>query len=224
MTIFLASGNRHKQSEVAQIFKPNQILIPADKGIDFDPLENGTSFVENSLIKARALWEIVHEPVIADDSGICVDLLDGAPGIYSARYAGSCDMKGEKAGSKLDAPERNRLLVEQTNGALVSFRVKNPKDARTDAELRSCRFVCAMVLYLGNGRFYAVQETLEGSLVASIEESAGSGGFGYDPVVYLPQFGKTVAELSEEQKNAVSHRGKAGKKLAMLLNSSGLSL
>ncbi len=224
MTIFLASGNRHKQSEVAQIFKPNQILIPADKGIDFDPLENGTSFVENSLIKARALWEIVHEPVIADDSGICVDLLDGAPGIYSARYAGSCDMKGEKAGSKLDAPERNRLLVEQTNDALVSFRTKNPKDARTDAELRSCRFVCAMVLYLGNGRFYAVQETLEGNLVASIEESAGSGGFGYDPVVYLPQFGKTVAELSEEQKNAVSHRGKAGKKLAMLLNSSDLSL
>lgn len=224
MTIFLASGNRHKQSEVAQIFKPNQILIPADKGIDFDPLENGTSFVENSLIKARALWEIVHEPVIADDSGICVDLLDGAPGIYSARYAGINDMKGEKAGSKLDAPERNRLLVEQTNGALVSFRAKNPKDARTDAELRSCRFVCAMVLYLGIGRFYAVQETLEGSLVASIEESAGSGGFGYDPVVYLPQFGKTVAELSEEQKNAVSHRGKAGKKLAMLLNSSGLSL
>ena len=224
MTIFLASGNRHKQGEVAQIFKPNQILIPADKGIDFDPVENGTSFVENSLIKARTLWEIVHEPVLADDSGICVDLLDGAPGIYSARYAGSSDMKGEKAGAKLDAHERNKLLVEQTNRALAAYRAKNPSDSRTDAELRSCRFVCAMVLYLENGRFYAVQETLEGSLVSSIEESAGSGGFGYDPVVYLPQFGKTVAELSEEQKNAVSHRGKAGKKLAMLLNSSDITL
>ena len=224
MTIFLASGNRHKQGEVAQIFKPNQILIPADKGIEFDPLENGTSFVENSLIMARALWKIVHEPVLADDSGICVDLLDGAPGIYSARYAGSSDMKGEKAGAKLDAHERNKLLVEQTNRALAAYRAKNPSDNRTDAELRSCRFVCAMVLYLGNDRFYAVQETLEGSLVSSIEESAGSGGFGYDPVVYLPQFGKTVAELSEEQKNAVSHRGKAGKKLAMLLNSADITL
>ena len=224
MTIFLASGNRHKQGEVAQIFKSNQIFIPADKGIEFDPLENGTSFVENSLIKARALWEIVHEPVLADDSGICVDLLDGAPGIYSARYAGSSDMKGEKAGAKLDAHERNKLLVEQTNRALAAYRAKNPSDSRTDAELRSCRFVCAMVLYLGNGRFYAVQETLEGCLVSSIEESAGSGGFGYDPVVYLPQFGKTVAELSEEQKNAVSHRGKAGKKLAMLLNSADITL
>ena len=217
MTIFLASGNRHKQGEIAQIFKPNEILIPADRGIEFDPLENGTSFVENSLIKARALWEIVHEPVIADDSGICVDLLDGAPGIYSARYAGINDMKGEKAGAKLDAQERNRLLIEQTNGALAAYRVKDPGDGRTDSELRSCRFVCSMVLYLGSGRFYAVQETLEGSLVSSIEEAAGSGGFGYDPVVFLPSFRKTVAELSEEQKNAVSHRGKAGKKLASLL-------
>jgi len=217
MTIFLASGNRHKQGEVAQIFKPNEILIPADKGIDFDPLEDGNSFVANSLIKARALWEIVHEPVIADDSGICVDLLGGAPGIYSARYAGSNDMKGEKAGTKLDSKERNRLLVEQTREALAAYRAKHPDDARSDIELRSCRFVCAMVLYLGNDRFYAVQETLEGSLVSSIEDSAGSGGFGYDPIVYLPSFGKTVAELSEEQKNLVSHRGKAGKKLAMLL-------
>ena len=219
MTIFLATGNLHKKSEFAQIFTPNQILIPKDQDIDFDPEENGNSFVENSLIKARTLWNIVHEPVIADDSGICVDLLGGAPGIYSARYAGISNMKGEKAGAKLDAAERNRLLIEQTNIALAAYRKNNPEDKRSDLELRSCRFVCSMVLYLGNERFYAVQETLEGSLVSSIEASAGSGGFGYDPVVFLPSFGKTVAELSAEQKNAVSHRGKAGKKLSLLLNS-----
>ena len=101
MTIFLASGNRHKQNEIAQIFSPHEILIPKDKGIDFDPEENGTSFVENSLIKARALWNIVHEPVIADDSGICVELLNNAPGIYSARYAGTGDDQDNKLRPKM---------------------------------------------------------------------------------------------------------------------------
>lgn len=217
MTIFLASGNRHKQNEIAQIFSPHEILIPKDKGIDFDPEENGTSFVENSLIKARALWNIVHEPVIADDSGICVELLNNAPGIYSARYAGANDMQGIKSGEKLESEERNRLLIEQTNNALKDFRLKNPNEKRTDLELRKCCFVCSMVLYLGNERFYAVQETLEGSLVSSMNSSAGNGGFGYDPIVYLPSFQKTVAELSEEQKNSISHRGKAGAKLASIL-------
>ncbi|NLK45821.1 MAG: non-canonical purine NTP pyrophosphatase [Treponema sp.] len=217
MTIFLASGNRHKQDEIAQIFSPNEILIPADRGIKFDPEETGATFVENSLIKARALWNIVQEPVIADDSGICVDLLDGAPGIYSARYAGSDDIKGVKISTKLDSNERNKILIEQTNIGLKAFRNKNPTVTHSDMELRSCRFVCAMVLYFGNEKFYVVQETLEGNLVSSINDSAGSGGFGYDPVVYLPSFNKTVAELSENQKNSISHRGKAGRKLALML-------
>lgn len=224
MTIFLASGNRHKQGELAQIFKQHQVLIPMDQNIAFDPEENGNSFIENSLIKARALWDIVHKPVIADDSGICVDLLGGAPGIYSARYAGIKDMQGKKAAAKLDSQERNRLLIEQANIALSSYRSENPNDSHTDMELRSCRFVCAMVLYLGKDRFYAVEETLEGCLVADIEDSSGSGGFGYDPIVFLPSFGKTVAELTEEQKNAVSHRGKAGKKLARLIDESDFKL
>lgn len=217
MTIFLASGNRHKQDEIAQIFSPNEILIPADRGIKFDPEETGATFVENSLIKARTLWNIVQVPVIADDSGICVDLLDGAPGIYSARYAGSDDIKGVKISTKLDSNERNKILIEQTNIGLKAFRNKNPTVTHSDMELRSCRFVCAMVLYFGNEKFYVVQETLEGNLVSSINDSAGSGGFGYDPVVYLPSFNKTVAELSENQKNSISHRGKAGRKLALML-------
>lgn len=222
MTIFLASGNRHKQGEFAQIFKPHKILIPMDQNIAFDPEENGNSFIENSLIKARALWDIVHKPVIADDSGICVDLLKGAPGIYSARYAGINDMRGEKKAAKLDSHERNRLLIEQVNTVQALYKSENPNDSRSDMELRSCRFLCAMVLYFGNEQFYAVQETLEGCLVADIEASSGSGGFGYDPVFYLPSSGKTVAELSEEEKNAVSHRGKAGQKLARLIYESDL--
>ena len=172
-----------------------EVLIPSDVGIEFDPEETGKSFYENSMIKAKALYDLVKEPVIADDSGICVDALGGAPGIYSSRYAGPDFMQGRPDGKKISQDEQNRFLIQQTNDS------KNSD--------RSCRYVCAMVLYYAKDRFIISQETFEGQLIDDISKQAGSGGFGYDPIVFLPEYGKTVAEISAEEKNKISHRGKA---------------
>jgi XTP/dITP diphosphohydrolase len=198
MTIWFATGNAHKKAELAAILPAYDIRIPADAGIaDFDPDETGTTFLENALIKARELQRLLskqgafdrgrREPVIADDSGLCVDALNGRPGIYSARYGGPSD-KGRRCA----------LLLEELGD--------NPN--------RNAHFVCAMVLLLSEDRFFAVQETLEGEL---IREERGSGGFGYDPILYIPELGRTAAELSEEEKNRVSHRGKAGRAIARFL-------
>ena len=131
MTIYLASGNRHKQSEIQAMLPDCSVLIPADSGISFDPEETGKTFIENSLIKAKALWTITHKPVLADDSGICVDILDGRPGIYSARYAGK-NTAAVKDSQKLSAEERNLLLIDEAAGAVREYRNKHPEDARTD--------------------------------------------------------------------------------------------
>ena len=208
MTIYLASGNRHKQSEIQAMLPECSVLIPADSGISFDPEENGATFIENSLIKAKALWKITHKPVLADDSG--------RPGIFSARYAGK-NTAAVKDSEKLSPQERNLLLIDEATGALYEYHRSHPDDARTDEELLSCRFVCSPVLYLGKERFYAVQSTLEGSLVPSADKLSGSGGFGYDPAVYLPEYGKTVAELSADEKNRISHRGKAVKEMSVII-------
>lgn len=201
--LYLASGNKHKKQEMQQILPDYEIRIPSDDGIDFDPLEDGKSFYENSLIKARALWELVHEPVIADDSGICVDALGGEPGIYTSRYAGPDFMHGKSDGSKITQDEQNKFLIQQLND--------------TGSENRACHYTCAMVLLLNKDRFFVAQETFEGELIHSIEEQAGTGGFGYDPIVWLPQYKKTVAEISAEEKNKISHRGKAVHAIAQIL-------
>lgn len=203
--LYLASGNKHKKQEMQQILPDYEIRIPSDDGIDFDPVEDGKSFYENSLIKARALWELVHEPVIADDSGICVDALGGEPGIYTSRYAGPDFMHGKPDGSKITQDEQNRFLIQQLNDS-------GSKD-------RACHYTCAMVLLLNKDRFFVAQETFEGELIHSIEEQAGTGGFGYDPIVWLPQYKKTVAEISAEEKNKISHRGKAVRAIAQILKS-----
>jgi XTP/dITP diphosphohydrolase len=212
MTIWLASGNAHKQKELAAILAGHSVLIPADAGITgFDPDEGGSSFAENALIKAKALYAHpafppsgpeISGPILADDSGLCVDALDGRPGIFSARY-------GAVDGKKIGAAERNAMLLEEVNAALAG--------AKPGTKGRSCRFVCAMVLFYSPYRFRVVQETLEGELVPDINAARGSGGFGYDPIVFLPEFGRTVAELSEDEKNSASHRAKAGKAIAKLL-------
>ena len=193
--LYLASGNKHKQKEMQELLPDFEIRIPSDDGIEFAPIEDGKSFYENSLIKARALWNLVHEPVIADDSGICVSALKGEPGIYTSRYAGPNFMHGKPNGSKISQEEQNRFLIEQLNA--------------TGSRDRSCHYTCAMVLLLNPERFFVAQETFEGELIPSIEKQAGSGGFGYDPIVWLPQYKKTVAEISAEEKNKISHRGKA---------------
>jgi XTP/dITP diphosphohydrolase len=247
MVIWFASGNAHKKKELEAILNrirggsippaahtvaplpplrvdtprnapqpsPVTVMIPAEAGIPFDPEETGATFLENALLKACALYRLLTEcgaeesggnapvviaggnvpVVIADDSGLCVDALDGRPGIRSARYGAGC---GAENGKKLEPFERNALLLRELG----------------DRANRKARFVCAMVLLLSPGRFYAVQETLEGEL---IREPRGAGGFGYDPILYLPEKNLTVAELSEAEKNSMSHRGKAARAIARLL-------
>jgi XTP/dITP diphosphohydrolase len=211
MTIWFASGNAHKKKELAAILGNNvEIKIPADIGLDFDPEETGNTFFENALLKARALYALLEErrpplfspgdPVIADDSGLCVDALGGRPGIFSARYAGA-QYAGNAHGKDLSAGERNTLLLAELG----------------DAAVRSARFVCSMVLLHSPDRFFAAQETCEGEIVKGPEFAKGTGGFGYDPILYIPALGRTAAELSEAEKNGVSHRGRAGRIIAAVL-------
>jgi XTP/dITP diphosphohydrolase len=196
MTIWFATGNIHKKAELEAILSPHTLKIPTDAGIrDFDPEETGTTFLENALIKARALYRLIKEPVLADDSGLCVDVLRGRPGIHSARY-------GNERDHKLTASERNALLLKELG----------------DKSQRSARFVCVMALLLQEDRFFIAQETLEGAI---IREERGGGGFGYDPIFYIPERGCTVAELSEEAKNRLSHRGKAGRVIGTILGGLG---
>jgi XTP/dITP diphosphohydrolase len=208
MTVWFATGNAHKKTELSAILKI-RVTIPGEAGISFSPDETGASFYENALLKARELYRLLQncplyhpgDPVIADDSGLCVDALGGRPGIFSARYAGPDTAPNAARGEKFSAPERNALLLAELG----------------DNPLRSARFVCAMVLLTGEDRFSIVQETLEGEIVKGAEYGRGTGGFGYDPIFCIPELGRTVAELSAEEKNRLSHRGKAGQVIANLL-------
>lgn len=219
MKIYLATGNKNKKREIEQILPNHTILIPSDEGIEFDPDETGTSFYENSIIKAKTLYDIVHAPVIADDSGICVDALAGAPGIYSARYAGPDFMEGRPDGKKIPQSEQNVFLIEQLNQAVKNGNLPKGQYLHGD---RSCHYTCSMVLYLGTDRIFVCQETFEGTLINSIQEQAGDGGFGYDPIVFLPEYNKTVAQLSADEKNAISHRGKAVRIIKKIIESLNL--
>lgn len=214
MKIYLATSNQNKKREIQEIFSQHEIRTPADDGIEFDPEETGTTFYENSLIKAKALYEIVKCPVIADDSGICVDALNGAPGIYSSRYAGPEFMKGKPDGSKISQEEQNIHLINQLNEAIKQKNL--PKMPYLNGE-RSCHYTCAMVFYLGPDRLFVAQETFEGTIIDSIEKQAGKGGFGYDPIVFLPQQNKTIAQLTADEKHAISHRGKAVRALQKII-------
>lgn len=214
MKIYFASGNLHKKQEMQALFPEFQLVIPSEEGIDFDPEETGTSFLENSLIKAQDLWNKVRQPVLADDSGICVDILKGIPGIYSARYGGKEFPQGRQDGTKPSQDEQNQFLIQQTDEVIKEL-VAQSKALPENP--RSCRYVCAMVLYLGPQRFYSAQETMEGSLIQSLDLSRGTGGFGYDPIVILAGTDKTIAQLSSQEKNALSHRGKAARGLHQIL-------
>lgn len=215
MKIYLATGNKNKKREMCELLPEHTILTPADEGIDFDPEETGTTFYENSLIKARTLYNLVHCPVIADDSGICVDALGGAPGIYSSRYCGPEFMKGKPDGSKISQEEQNIFLINQLNDAIKAGNL--PEGEYLHGE-RSCHYTCAMVMYMGTDRLFVAQETFEGTLIDDIKKQAGNGGFGYDPIVFLPEYNKTVAQISPEEKNAISHRGKALRSLKKIIN------
>ena len=200
---------------MCELLPEHTILTPADEGIDFNPEETGSTFYENSLIKAKALYEIVKSPVIADDSGICVDALNGAPGIYSSRYAGPDFMKGKPDGSKISQEEQNVFLINQLNNTLKNEKLSSASYLHGE---RSCHYTCAVVLYCGSDRLFVAQETFEGVLIKNIDEQAGNGGFGYDPIVFLPEYQKTVAQISADEKNAISHRGKAVKALKLIID------
>ena len=193
MNLILASRNKKKIKEMEAIlathFEGVRILSLDDVGYVGDIEENGTTYEENALIKARTAVMAGggNYPAIADDSGLSVDALDGAPGVYSARYAGE---HGDDAAN-------NALLL------------KNLSD--TPAEARTARFVCCIALVYPDGRELTVRGETEGLI---IDEAKGDGGFGYDPYFYYPPFGKTFSELSAEEKNTISHRGKAIAKLA----------
>ena len=183
--LIIASNNKGKIREIKQLLGDKfNVKSIGELGIDADPEETGTSFAENALIKAKAVYELCHAPVIADDSGLAVDALGGAPGIYSARYAG----EGHN-----DAANNAKLL-----GAL---------DGVTD---RSARFVCAAVYYDGTKTETAIG-TVEGHIALC---PGGNGGFGYDPLFFSTELGKTFGEATEDEKNAISHRFRAFSALA----------
>ncbi|MCX7025582.1 MAG: non-canonical purine NTP pyrophosphatase [Spirochaetes bacterium] len=191
MELVVATNNRHKLEELSPLFDLHVLRAAGDAGIDFGHEELETTFSGNSLAKARALWREIRKPVLADDSGLCVDALGGAPGVMSARY-------GSVGGIDLSSPERNALLL----GAMRGIRE------------RGCRFVCCMTLMIDEDRFFVVQETCEGVL---LEEGRGGGGFGYDPIVFLPAIGMSVAELPRDLKNKLSHRGRAAARILAVM-------
>ncbi len=191
MKIYLASGNMHKKKELEELLPNYEIVLPKEIGIEFDPVEDGQTFFENAMIKAQALYEIVKEPVIADDSGLCIDYLNGSPGIYSARY-GSENMEHVSSAKSIDK------VLSELKGV----------------ENRQAHFACCMVFLLDKDRFFSVQEICKGVIT---EKPSGQDGFGYDPIFYVEKFGKTFAELSSEEKNSLSHRGLAMKELAKIL-------
>ena len=181
-SIILASNNKDKVKEVKEILKGYDIISMKEAGIDVDIEENGTTFEENALIKARAIMKLTGQITMADDSGLEIDYLNKAPGVYSARFMGhdtSYDIK-------------NKALIQKLEGVKGSD--------------RSGRFVCAIAVCFPDGSEIVKRGTMEG-LIA--EEIKGDNGFGYDPIVYLPEYGRTSGELAPEEKNKISHRGKA---------------
>jgi len=203
--LWFASGNAHKRAELSRILAGRglsvRLLGPEDGVPGFDPEETENSFVGNALLKAGALHALLckerpplyreGQPILADDSGLCVDALDGRPGILSARYAGPETGSGS-AGRKLDSGRRNELLLAELG----------------DNPLRRARFVCAVALFFAPEDFFVFQQTFEGEIVLP-GKAAGNAGFGYDPIFFLPELGRTAAELSEAEKDRLSHRGKA---------------
>lgn len=180
-TIWIATSNPHKVEEF-QTMLGSQVQVKSMKDLDQEVhiVENGKTFEENALIKARALYDRIHQPVLSDDSGLEVDALNKQPGVHSARWMG-----------------------ENT-----SYTIKNQAiiDALKGKEDRSARFVCVIAFIDEQGKEYTYRGTIEGQIN---DEIVGTNGFGYDPIFYYPPFHTTTANVSEELKNSVSHRGNA---------------
>ncbi len=191
MKIVFATGNEGKVREIREILGDMQarVVTMKEAGLYTEAEEDGSTFLENAVLKAQAVARRARESrdwkdaiVMADDSGLVIDALGGEPGVYSARYMGHDTSYREK----------NKNLIERLEGV--------PKEKRT------ARFVCAIAAVLPDGRLLTAEETMEGCIGY---EERGENGFGYDPIFYLPEFGCSSAEITPEQKNSVSHRGKA---------------
>ena len=185
MKVVLASKNKHKLVEISKLTEKFgfDLVLQSELGVDIDVEETGTTFEENSLLKARAVMEATGLPALADDSGIAVDALNGEPGIYSARYGFD---------ESLDDWGRLELLLKNT---------EHVPDGQ-----RQAQFVCVISFITPEGKVIQARGEIHGELT---REPAGENGFGYDPIFYYPPLGKTTAELSPEEKNKVSHRANA---------------
>lgn len=185
MKVVLASKNPHKLVEISKITEKFgfELVLQSELGVDIDVEETGTTFEENSLLKAEAVMKATGLPALADDSGIAVDALNGEPGIYSARYGFD---------ESLDDWGRMMLLLKNTEQV-------------PDGQ-RQAQFVCVITMVTPEGKTIQARGEIHGELT---REPKGENGFGYDPIFYYPPFGKTTAEASPEEKNAVSHRGNA---------------
>ncbi len=196
--IIFATGNENKLKEIRQIMQDMDVEIISMKeaGINIEIEETGTTFLENSYLKAKTIWDITGGIVMADDSGLVIDYLNGEPGLYSARYMGentSYDIKNANILERMKAAKGNE---------------------------RSARFVASIVCILPNGKELSVVETMEGIIADKV---AGENGFGYDPILYLPDYDCTSAELSDNEKNKISHRGKALRLMREKLKNENLS-
>ena len=182
--IIFATGNEGKMREIRMILADLglEILSMKEAGAVTDIVEDGATFAENAQIKAKAIWQCTGDIVLADDSGLVVDYLGGEPGVYSARYM------GEDTSYEI----KNQAIIDRLKGARE--------------EERTARFVSAIAAVLPDGSVIHTEGTVEG-IIAHVP--AGTGGFGYDPIFYLPEYGKTSAEIPIEKKNEISHRGKA---------------
>lgn len=197
MNIVLATTNLHKKEEFSRILGGHRIVLPAELGLSFDFEEEAETFTENALGKAMALATQVPDgyAVLADDSGLCVEALGGEPGIRTARYG------METFGRMLESGERNEFLLG------------NLKE-KQDYEDRKASFVCALALVVSPYRVFTFCESVDGHIAY---EQYGKGGFGYDPVFFVDEAGKTMAELSGAEKDKHSHRGRATRHLITLL-------
>ncbi len=194
--VLLASNNEHKHREFVRLFPGVSVVLPGELGLDFDYEEGEESYLANALGKGMALYRQAGRPVIADDSGLSVPALGGEPGIRSSRY-------GSKPGGKvLEASARNAYLLDRMTGI----------------QDRRAFFVCCLVLVLDENRYIIVQETVDGTIT---DAPRGVNGFGYDPLFLFPQSGKTMAELSDDEKDWVSHRGRAARRMRALTASEG---
>ena len=197
MKVVLASKNPHKLVEISKITEKFgfDLILQSELGVDIDVEETGTTFEENSLLKAQAVMEATGLPALADDSGIAVDALNGEPGIYSARYGFD---------ESLDDWGRLELLLKNT---------ENVPDGS-----RQAQFVCVITMVTPEGQMIQARGEAHGEL---LRQPVGSGGFGYDPIFYYPPLGKAFAELAPEEKNQVSHRAEALKLLNKKLVEAG---